>query len=129
MELLVAFGVIEVAPFLTAWSTLVDFACTSAVGIGLVAVGSIVTEAGVVWAVLPADGTNSRESFFAVIEAQGAIFLLASWAIGKRLTSSAARGLLPTRMRNIAGVTIVVMEVVNWSTVVVLFCMRERLLR
>ena len=76
MELLVAFGVIEVAPFLTAWSTLVDFACTSAVGIGLVAVGSIVTEAGVVWAVLPADGANAGVVVLTVGVAESAILLL-----------------------------------------------------
>ena len=59
MEVLVALGIVEVTPFFTAWSALMDLACTSAIGIRFVAVGSIVTETRVVRAVLPADWTNA----------------------------------------------------------------------
>lgn len=59
MEALMALGIPEVAPLFAAWSALVHFTSTSSVGIRLVAVGSIVTEARVVWAVLPADGANA----------------------------------------------------------------------
>lgn len=59
MEVLVALGIVEVTPFFTAWSALMDLACTSAIGIRFVAVGSIVTETRVVRAVLPADWTDA----------------------------------------------------------------------
>ena len=59
MEALVALGVPEVAPLFAAWSALVHFSGTSSVGIRLVAVCTIVTEARVVWAVLPADRANA----------------------------------------------------------------------
>ena len=59
MEVLVALGIVEVAPFFAAWSALMDFTCASAISIGFVAVGSIVTETRVVWAVLPADWTDA----------------------------------------------------------------------
>ena len=95
MEAFVALGVPEVAVFFTAWSALVDFASTSAVSVGLVAVSSIVAETRVVGAVLQADGANTRVAFFAVIEAEGSILLFASRAVRKRLTSRAAGGLLP----------------------------------
>ena len=82
MEAIVALGVEEVAPLLAAWATLVNFTSTSAISIRLVAVGSIVTEFRIVWAVLPANGTDSREAFLAVIEAKGSILLLTGGAVG-----------------------------------------------
>ena len=44
MEAIVALGVPEVAPFLAGWSALVNLSSTSAIGIRLVAVCTIVTE-------------------------------------------------------------------------------------
>lgn len=58
MEVLVARGVPEGAPLFAALA-LVDLTGTSAVGVRLVAVGTIVTEASVVGAVLPADGADT----------------------------------------------------------------------
>lgn len=95
MEALVAFGVIESAPLLAAWTALVHFTSASAIGVRLVAVGSIVTEACVVGAVLPADGANSRVAILAVIEAKSSILLLAGGAIGQGLASSATSGFFP----------------------------------
>ena len=54
----------ESAPLIAALA-LVDLTSTTAIGLRLIAVGAIVTEARVVGAVLPADGTNAIEASFA----------------------------------------------------------------
>jgi len=95
MEALVALGVVEVTPLLATWAALVNLTSTSAIGIRLVAVSSIVTEARVMWAVLPADGTDSREAFLAVIEAKSSILLLTGGAVRQGLSSSATSRFLP----------------------------------
>ena len=128
MEGVVALGVVEVAPLFAAWSALMNLACTSAIGIWFIAVSSIVTEARVMGAVLPADWTDTREALLAAVEAKGAILLLAIRAVRKRLTSGATGSLLPARVRNI-GVMVVVVVVVKRCAVVVLFCVRKRFLR
>ena len=58
MEAVVALGVPQGAPFLAA-SALVYLASTAAISVRLVAVGTIVTEARVVRAVLPADWSDA----------------------------------------------------------------------
>jgi len=58
MEVLVARGVPEGAPLFAALA-LVDLTGTSAVSVRLVAVSTVVTEASVVGAVLPADGADT----------------------------------------------------------------------
>ena len=95
MEALVALGVVEVTPLLATWAALVNLTSTSAIGIRLVAVGSIVTEFRIVWAVLPANGTDSREAFLAVIEAKSSILLLTGGAVRQGLSSSATSRFLP----------------------------------
>ena len=95
MEAIVALWIPEVAPLFTARSTLVNLTSTSSIGIGLVTVGTIIAEACVMWAVLPAYWANTRESIFAVIKAKGTILFFAGWAIGERLTCSTSRCLLP----------------------------------
>jgi len=121
-----ALGVPEGSPLLVA--TLVNLTGTTTVGIRLVAVGTVITEAAVVRAVLPADGTDTGEAILTVGVAKGTILLLIVRAGGERLTSSAAIGLLPAGVRHI-GVMVVVMEVVDGGTIVVLFSVSERLLR
>lgn len=74
MEALVALGVPEGAPLLAAVSA-VYLASTSAVGIGFVAVSTIVTELLLFRAVLPADWADSGVSSFARFEAKGTILL------------------------------------------------------
>ena len=61
---------------LLAVATLVDLTGTATVGIRLVTVGAIITESGIVRAVLPADGADTRVSILAVWVAKGAILLL-----------------------------------------------------
>lgn len=58
MEVIVALGVPKGAPLLAAFA-LVHLSSASTIGIGLVAVSTIVTEFAVSGAVLPADGANS----------------------------------------------------------------------
>jgi len=65
MEVCVTTRVPESTPLFAA-STLVDLTSTTAIGFRLVAVGSVITEASVMGAVLPADGTNSIEASLAV---------------------------------------------------------------
>ena len=122
-----ALGVPQGAPFLAAHA-LVHLTSSTAIGIWLVAVGAVVTEAAVVWAVLPANWTNTRVSILTVGVAESAILLLVIWARGERLASSAAVGLLPARVGHIS-VVIVVMEVVDRCTVVVLLSVSKWLLR
>ena len=77
-------------------------------------------------AVLPADWANTIKASLAGVEAKSTILFLAIGASGEWLTGSAARDLLPARVRNIR-VMIVVMVVVDRSAVVVLFSMSQRL--
>lgn len=113
-----ASGVPERSPLLAAVA-LVDLACATAISIRLVAVSAVVAEALVVRAVLPADGTDARVAALAVGVAQGAILLLVLGARGERLASSAAVSLLPAGVAHI-GVMVIMMEVVDGCTVVVL---------
>jgi len=75
VEAFVALGEPEGAPLL-AVATLVNLAGTTTVGIRLVAVGTVITEAAVVRAVLPADGTDTGEAILTVGVAKGTILLL-----------------------------------------------------
>lgn len=127
MEVIMAFGVPKGAPFLASIA-LVHLSGTSAIGIRLVAVGSIIAEARVVRAVLPADGADSGESGLAVRVAESAILILVLGAGRERLTSSAAIGFLPAGVRHI-GVMVVVMVVVDGGSVVVLLSVSQWLLR
>lgn len=127
MEVIVAFRVPKSAPFLASIA-LVHLSSTSAIGIRLVAVGSIIAEARVVGAVLPADGTDSRESGLAEGVAESAILILVLGAGRERLTSSAAIGFLPAGVRNI-GVMVVVMVVVDGGSIIVFLSVSQRLLR
>ncbi len=94
MEFVVALWIPKSTPFLAALA-LVNLTSASAIGIGLVAVGTVITEATVMRAVLPADGTDTGESVLAVGVAESAILLLVLGAGRERLASSAAISLLP----------------------------------
>lgn len=74
MEVFVALGVPKGTPFFTTLA-LVNLTGTTTVGIRFVAVSAIIAEALVVWAVLPADGTNTRVALLAVWVAKGTILL------------------------------------------------------
>ena len=74
MEVFVALGVPKGAPFFTTLA-FVNLAGATTVGIRFVAVSAIVTEALVMWAVLPADGANARVALLAVWVAKGSILL------------------------------------------------------
>jgi len=87
MEAVVALGIPEVAPLLAAWAALMNLTSTSAIGIRLVAVGSIITETSVMRALLPADWTNSGVAILAVVEAKSSVLLLTSGAVRQRLSS------------------------------------------
>lgn len=106
----------------------VDLTSTSAIGIGLVAVSSIVTELLIAGTVLPADGADTREASFAEGVAKSTVLLLVFGARRERLSSSAALGLLPARVGHIS-VMVVVMEVMNGSSIVIFLSVCERLLR
>ena len=107
---------------------LVDLASTSAIGIRFVAVSSIVTELFIAGTVLPADGADTREASFAVGVAKSTVLLLVFGARRERLASSAAIGLLPARVGHIS-VMVVVMEVMDGSSIVIFLSVCERLLR
>ena len=94
MEFIMALGVPEGAPLLAA-SALVHLASTSAIGIRLVTVGTVVAETTIMGAALPADGTNTDEARLAIRVAQGAILLLVISASRERLSGCAAVGFLP----------------------------------
>ena len=125
VEILVALGEPVIAKQFTV-SALVNLAGTTAIGIRLVAVSSIVTEAGVMGTVLPADWSNSRVALLTVWIAKGAIFLFLLGARVQRLTCSAAISLLPARVGHIS-VMIVMMEVVDWCAIIVLLSVSEGL--
>lgn len=95
MEVFMAFNVPEVAPLLAA-NALVHLASATAISIGLVAVGAIVTETLIMRAVLPADGTNSTVSLLTVSEAERTILLLVFRAVRERFAGCATGGLFPT---------------------------------
>ena len=96
MEARVALDVPEVSPFLTVWSTVVNLTGSSTVGIGLVAVGTIVTELFTLGAVLPADGANTRITTITVVIAEGTILLLVLRAGRERFSCCATGHFLPT---------------------------------
>jgi len=127
MEALMASWVPKGSPLFTAMQ-LVDLACTSAIGIGLVAISTIVTELLIAGAVLPADGADTREASFTVGVAKSTILLLVLGARRKRLSSSAAISLLPARVGNIS-VMVVVMEVMDGSSIVIFLSVSQRLFR
>ena len=127
MEVLVTRGVPEGAPLFAA-SALVHLTSTSTVSIGLVAVSAIIAEAGVRGAALPANGTDAIVARLTVGVAKSSVLLFVISAGGEWLTSCAAIGLFPARVGHI-GVVVVMMEVMDRGTVVVLFSMSERLLR
>ena len=126
MEVVVALGE-PVVTFLFAVSALVHLASTSAVSIRLVTVGTIITEASVMRAILPADGTNTCVAFLAEWVAKCTIFLLVVGAGVEWLTGRPTVGFLPAGVRYVS-VVVVMVEVMNRCTVVILLCMRERLL-
>ena len=109
MEVFVARGVPERAPLFAA-NALMDLTGATAVRVRLVAVGTIITEASVSWAVLPADGTDTTVAILAVRVAKGTILLLVFGAGGERLTGRATVGLLPAGVRNIGMMVIVVIR-------------------
>jgi hypothetical protein len=94
MEALVARGVPESAKLIAA-TALVDLTGTTTIGIRFVAVSAVITEATVLGAVLPADGTNTIVTCLAVGIAESTILLLVIRARGERLTGSAAISHLP----------------------------------
>ena len=125
MEIIVAFWIPKRSPFLAS-SAFVDLASTSAISIRLVAVVTIITEALISWAVLPADGTETGVSIFTVRVAQSTNLLFIILAGGERLASCAAVSFLPARVRNIS-VMVVGMVVMNRCAIVVLLGVGERI--
>ena len=95
MEAWVALDVPEVSPFLTVRSTVVNLTGTSSVGIGLVAVGSVVTECFILGAVLPADWAHTRVAFITEVVAESTILLLVLWAGRERFSCCATSNLFP----------------------------------
>ena len=95
MEAWVALDVPEVSPFLTVRSTVVNLTGTSSVGIGLVAVGSVVTECFILGAVLPADWAHTRVAFITVVVAESTILLLVLGASRERFSCCATSNLFP----------------------------------
>ena len=75
MEAIVALRVPERAPFF-ATTHLMHLTGSSAICVWLIAVGAVIAETSVVWAVLPADGSDTRVSTLAIWVAEGAILLL-----------------------------------------------------
>mgnify|MGYP006922971080 FL=1 len=75
MEIIVALGVPEGAP-LFASLALVHLTSSTAISVWLVAVGTVIAEACVVRAVLPADWANTAVAVLAVRVAKSTIFLL-----------------------------------------------------
>ena len=76
MEAFMAFRVPKSTVFL-AVCTLMNLTSTAAISIGFVAIGTIVVEASVVRAVLPADRTDSAVVLLTLRVAEGSILLLA----------------------------------------------------
>ena len=75
MEVFVARGVPERSPLFAALA-LMNLTGSTAIGIRLIAVCTIVTEASVGWAVLPADWANTAVALLAVRVAKSAILLM-----------------------------------------------------
>lgn len=75
METFVTLLVPKGSPFL-AGLELVDLSSASTIGVRLVAVCTVVTEASIVGAVLPADGTNTRVAGLTERIAKSAILIL-----------------------------------------------------
>jgi hypothetical protein len=94
METFVTLLVPQGSPFLAAVE-LMDLSSASAIGIRLVAVCTVVTEAAIVGAVLPADWADTIKATLAVIKAKSTILFFAIWASRERFSRCAARDLLP----------------------------------
>ena len=125
MEIIVAFWIPKRSPFLAS-SAFMDLASTSAISIRLVAVVTIITEALISRAVLPADGTETGVSIFTVRVAQSTNLLFIILAGGERLASCAAVSFLPARVRHIS-VMVVGMVMMNRCAIVVLLGVGERI--
>ena len=97
MEAFMARGVPERAPLFAALA-LMNLTGSAAVSIRLVAVCTVVTEADVAWAVLPADWANTAVAFLAVRVAKSTILLMIFGAGRERLAGRATVGLLPARL-------------------------------
>ena len=127
MEAFLAFRIEHLTVVLAAIAG-VDLASTSTIGVRFVAVGTVITEARLLGAVLPANWSNSREAILTVGVAEGTILLLISRAGRERLANSTAIRLLPAGVGDI-GVMVIVMEVMDRGTIVVLFSVGQGLLR
>ena len=90
-------GVPERAPLFAALA-LMNLTGSTAVSIRLVAVCTVVAEADVAWAVLPADWANTAVAFLAVRVAKSTILLMIFGAGRERLAGRATVGLLPARL-------------------------------
>ena len=86
VEVIVALRIEEVTPLFAVLSTVVNFTSTSTIGIRLVTVCSVVTEAALLWAVLPADWTNAREASLTFFIAKGTVLLHTIGAIRERFS-------------------------------------------
>ena len=75
MEVVVALGVPHFAILFTSVAR-VNLSGSSTISVGLVTIGTVVTEAFILGAVLPTDWTNTRETVLAVRVAESAILLL-----------------------------------------------------
>ena len=128
MEARVALDVPEVSPLLTVGATVVNLTGSSSVGIGLVAVSTVVTELFIMGAVLPADGAHTRITTVTVVVAEGTILLLAFRAGREGFACCATGHLLPARVGNV-GVMVVMVEVMDWCAVIILLSVGQRLLR
>ena len=76
----------EVTPLFAVLSTVVNFTSTSTIGIGLVTVCTVVTEAALFGAVLPADWTNAREASLTFFITEGTVLLHTIGAIRERFS-------------------------------------------
>ena len=123
MEVFMACGVPERSPLFAALA-LMDLAGSTAIRVRLVAVCTVVTEAGVGRAVLPADWANAAVAILAVRVAKSAVLLVICGAGGERLAGCATVGLLPARLGNF-----VVEEAMERRSVVIPFGVREWLIR
>jgi len=94
MEVIVALGVPE-STELFATLHWMDLTGSTTIRVRLVAVSSIIAEASIMRAILPAYGANTTVAILAVRVAQGTILLLVIWARGERLTSRTTVGLFP----------------------------------
>ena len=128
MEVIVALRIEEVTPLFAVLSAVVNFTSTSTIGIRLVTVCSVVTEAALLWAVLPADWTNAREASLTFFIAEGTVLLHTIGAIRERFSLGTTSSFLPARVGDV-GVMVISLEVVDGSTIVIFLSVSQRLLR